>query len=112
MGIEHLFSTPVVIQDQAFVDDEFGMRRLGAWATTATVLGWFDSNLRRSGEQIDNRDQAESDGLLFLPAGTPLSATSRVVINGLTYQIFGIPAPIPVPGGIHHIEVRIKRYTG
>lgn len=112
MGIDHLLTTPITVMRQTYIDDEFGDHRRGPWETNATVNGWFDSNLRRAVETVTTRDEANSDGVLFLPAGTDILPTDRVEIGGLLYQVFGVPAPIPMPGGTHHIEMQIKRYIG
>jgi len=112
--LENIFTVPIIIQRAGFTVDKYNNPGID-WSNTTetTVSGWLDTNQRRMGEQETNRDALESDGNAFLPAGTDVLGTDRLIINGVTYQVYGIPAPVPRPGfGIHHIECRIKRFSG
>lgn len=107
-------TTPITVQRQSFVSDKWGDRRQGTWSDLTTVNGWADTNLRKSNEAVSDRDEAENDGIVYLPAGTDVLDTDRLVISGVIYQVFGQPATIPVPygSGQHHLETRVKRYRG
>jgi hypothetical protein len=106
------------IQRQATVSDAYGQDRLGAWSTIATVNIGLDLNNKKVTETINNRDEANSDGLCWLPAGTDILPTDRLVVTVLAityiFQVFGPPS-IEVDlrdGSIHHLECRIRRYVG
>ena len=111
--LQSMFTITFQIQRQSVVTDAYGANRPGTWATHSTVLGWLDTNLKKEFENILNRDEQESDGLCFLPPDADVVGTDRLVANGVTYQVFGIPALVPGRyGAIDHIECRIKRYAG
>ena len=112
--VSPIFNVPIDIQRQTLVSDEYGDNRQGAWATVYSVLGWADTNLKKETENIQNRDASNSDGLCFLPTGTDILDTDRLLINGFTYQVYGVPAPIndPRDNSTHHLELRIRRYVG
>ncbi|MEU7096057.1 hypothetical protein [Kitasatospora aureofaciens] len=114
MSLDQIFSISITIQRAGAAKDRYGNVGLD-WSnpTSTTVLGWLDTNQRKMHEEIRNRDESESDGNAFLPAGTDILPTDRLIINGTTYQVYGVPAPVYRPGwGLHHIECRIKRFQG
>lgn len=46
--------------------------------------------------------------LLYLPAGASLGPQDRVVIDGITYEVDGIPfRPLDGAGVEHHVEARL-----
>lgn len=101
------------IQRQATISDVYGQDRLGTWATIATVNVGLDLNNKKVTETINNRDEANSDGLCWLPAGTDILHTDRIVVLGDTFQVFGPPSIIVDlrDGSIHHLECRVRRYV-
>lgn len=114
MSLENIFIIPIAIQRAGTNVDRYNNPQID-WTNpvVTTVNGWLDTNQRRMGETETNRDALESDGNAFLPAGTDVLGTDRLVINGITYQVYGIPSPVYRPGlGVHHIECRIKRFSG
>lgn len=114
MSLSSLLSIPITIKRAGSSTDRYGNANID-WAhpTLTTVSGWLDINQRRMEEDDKNRSGGEMDGSAYLPAGTDVESTDRLLIDGSTYEIFGIPAPIYRPGwGVHHIECRIKRFEG
>jgi hypothetical protein len=114
MSLDQIFSIPITIQRAGPAQDRYGNINLD-WSnpTSTSVLGWLDTNQRKMHEDIKSRDELESDGNAFLPPGTDVKGTDRLIINGITYQVYGIPASVYRPGwGEHHIECRIRRYQG
>lgn len=114
MSLDQILNIPITIQRAGPGPDRYGNTNLD-WTnpTSVTVNGWLDTNQRKMREEIANRDEIESDGNAFLPAGTDVLGTDRLIINGITYQIYGVPAPVYRPGwGLHHVECRIKRSEG
>ena len=114
MSLYPIMNLSIEIQRQSTVSDAYGDDRLGPWATISTVNGWLDLNNKKVIEVISNRDEANSDGLCYLPAGTDVLQTDRIVVNSTTYQVFGIPSLIidPRDGSVHHIEMRVREYRG
>ncbi len=114
MSLDQILNIPMVIQRAGSTKDRYGNSNID-WShpVSTPVVGWLDTNQRKMQEDGKDRDQTESDGNAFLPPGTDILGTDRLVINGSTYQVFGIPAPVYRPGwGLHHIECRIKRFEG
>src|SRR6266550_887635 len=98
--LQSMFTITFQILRQAKISDAYGDNRLGDWAVNSIVLGWLDTNLKKEFEQIANRDYAISDGLCFLPPDTDITDVDRILVNGITYQIFGIPAAVPGRRGV------------
>ena len=110
-----IMNVPIEIQRKTAVNDAFGNSgNRGTWETINTVNGWLDTNIKKVIEIIQDRDESNSDGVCYLPAGTDIVSTDRIVALGLTYQVFGIPSGIvdPRDGTINHIELRVRRYVG
>jgi hypothetical protein len=85
------------------------------WSWTADpVPALFQQ--RSSAEQLDNRDEVTTSGVLLVPAGTTLSAESQVrlaSLPGVTWQVMGDPNQLTAPGGRPtHIEALIQRISG
>lgn len=85
-------------------------------ATTTIVDGWFESDPVFAGdsELLDHRNGEVTEAVLFLPAGTSVTASMRVTIVGEAdmFEVDGPPNHVWSPAGEHHIEVRLKRVTG
>lgn len=114
MTIQAMFTIPMVVQRAGLTADRYGNAGID-WAhpVSTNILGWLDTNQRKMGEDDKNRSGADSDGNAFLPPETDIRSSDRLIINGQTYEVFGIPAPVSRPGwGLHHIECRIKRFEG
>lgn len=79
-------------------------------ATTTTVKGWVS---QRSGiEDRDHREAQASDWVLFLHAGTTITALDRVTWSGITFEVDGPPNPAWSPRGEHHLEVPLRVVVG
>lgn len=65
-------------------------------------------------ELLSNVDLTQSVWKLFAPAGTGLTATDAVRVDGLTYEILGDPQqwPDPVTGAVDHTEFWLRRANG
>ena len=114
MSLDKILAIPITIVRAGSAPDRYGNTDID-WThpTETTVSGWLDTNLRRMGEQERDRDELESDGNAYLPAGTDIRGTDRLLIHGVTYQVYGLPSPVFRPGwGVHHVECRIKRFQG
>jgi len=63
--------------------------------TEATVACWVEQT-QRSEDTVDTDQQAETYRL-FLPAGTVVSGSDRLTVNGSTYELIGPPWPAVNP---------------
>lgn len=90
--------------------DELGVP---TWIETpVTVPGCF-LQPSDTDETLGNVDTVISHFKLFAPAGTPLTSTGRVVVDGVSYEVRGDPMPWSDNRGIpHHIECYLRRATG
>lgn len=111
MSISHLLTQSVTIQRAGTRTDGVGDTQPD-WSTPVEteVLGWL-TQLSAS-EVLGNRDAQVSDWRLFLPADTTINAGDRVVANGITYEVDGLPANRPTPRGPHHLEAALHAVVG
>lgn len=102
--------TATVITRTPGAKDELGVP---TWTeSTVTVAGCFLQPLETE-ETLGNVDTVISHFKLFAPAGTPLTSTGRVVVDGVSYEVRGDPMPWADIRGIpHHIECYLRRATG
>lgn len=82
----NFMTIPMTIQRAGATADRYGNESID-WSspTSISVLGWLDTNIRRMGENTEDRDLLESDGTAFLPAGTDIKGTDRIVVGAVTY---------------------------
>lgn len=115
MSIAQIMTIPMTIERAGHGPDRYGNAGID-WTnmTTTQVVGWYDANVKRfMHEDLKNRDSVDSDGIVYLPAGTDILGTDRLVINGQRYEVFGVPAIIQTPTyGVHHVECRVKVFHG
>lgn len=82
------------------------------WDTAAesTTSGWLAQ--QSSIENRDGRNATSSSLVLYLPAGTVITARDRVRIDGTTYELVSEPLSAWTPRGEHHLEVFVNLVTG
>lgn len=114
MNGEHLLSQTAIVTDRTplVVDgelsrDEFGV--VQTVETTRTVRCWTAQTA--SGE-FPPIAEATSDG--FFPPCDPISSTSKVTVNGLTFEVVGPPAQLinPRNGEPALVLAVLRRTTG
>ena len=105
----------IIIRRAGATKDRYGNTNLD-WSNPADsdpLPGWLDLTPTKAEEKDKNRTDATSDGIAFLPSDADVRATDRLVIDGVVYQVKGLPSPVYRPGyGIHHFECRINRAEG
>lgn len=111
MSLAALLVRPVTIVHPVVAEDRNGARQV-SWsgATTTTSRGWL-SQVDAS-EDIVHRDGELTRWVLFLPAGTDITAQDRVTIDGATFEVDAPPHPAWSPRGEHHLEVQLRRMEG
>ncbi|MGH6656627.1 MAG: hypothetical protein ACRDVE_15665 [Actinocrinis sp.] len=113
MSIERLFVRSVTVLDGVDVPTGYGNATRLDWSnpTPRITKGWLGPYSGESENALD-RDQQMADATLYLPADDPITALSRVQIDGVTYQVTGPPSPPFTPRGPHHVEVDLKIVKG
>lgn len=114
MAIEDLFVTHVTVLNPGTATDRYG-NDVDDWTTPTTIetSGWLQDLISRRPrpghgvESLDGRDTLTSPHQLFLPADVAISGYSRVVIDGITFEVDGPPATARTPEGPHHLEVQL-----
>lgn len=79
--------------------------------TTTTVSGCFWQP-RATQEQTGGQDIVTADAFLSMPPTADIRATSRVVFQGVTYEVRGQPELHHTPAGPHHHEVELIQVKG
>lgn len=79
-------------------------------ATEADAIGWLAQV--SSTEVVDGRNSTSTMLVLTVPAGTPIAATNRVRIDGVTYEAISAPVAAWTPRGEHHREVMLRVVVG
>lgn len=98
----HLLNQSVTVQRRASGTDDYGQPS-GAWTTNATTQGRIARN--KTSETTGETQAVVSTQTVFLPVGTDIKATDRLIIESVTYNVEG--QPYDAHG--HHLEVQIKR---
>lgn len=64
-------------------------------------------------EQLSNVDQVTTRLHLYAPAGTPLTVTDAVIVDGVTYELDGDPQTwTDARGRPYYLDCLIRRATG
>jgi len=73
-----------------------------------------DGNGTSGNEQVQGKDMVIVGLSLLLPAGTVVTATDRIVVNGLSYEVTGEPGHFssPFTGLDPGVLVGLTRVTG
>jgi hypothetical protein len=74
------------------------------------ATGWFTREATT--EVVDGRETIVSDWSLSLPPDDPIGKYDRVERNGTVYTIVGDIERGEMPGGVHHLVVRLRSFTG
>lgn len=76
------------------------------------VLGYLEQ--RTSAEHEQDRDTTTADWTCYLPAGTTIGPTDRVVYGALRFEVVDNPWPVwnPRTAQVHHIEVQLRTEAG
>lgn len=77
-------------------------------ATSTVTKGWL-SQASSQEPTSPGRVAEVTTWQLYLPAGTDIEASDRVVIDGTTYEVDGPPNRARRPSGEHHVEARLRR---
>lgn len=113
MGVpEHLLTQEFTRVRPASSTDSYGNTRLdwGVVASRVTAMGWLEQTARTEPE-TPGRD-ALSQAWLLITNYADIRGRDRIEYAGITFEVDGPPAPVPVPGGIHHYEANLTVVSG
>lgn len=80
--------------------------------TSTTVSGCFWQPRGTQEETLGERDLVTADAWVSMPATADIRPTSRVVFEGVTYEVHGQPSLHHTPAGPHHYEVELTQVRG
>lgn len=63
-------------------------------------------------EDHDGREARATGWLIYLPAGTDIVATDRVIWDGATFEVIGAPNRAPDRRTEHHVECDLRLVEG
>jgi hypothetical protein len=113
--IEQLLNQTATIQHRAVTGtDAHGNPTTGA-ASSDTVDCYLEQRRQATLNEVEGRqDTAEAFWNLFLPVGTTIDHTDRVVVGGVTFEVVDIPwaAVRATTGAAHHVEVTLRATEG
>lgn len=106
----------VTVLTAAFIENRYGRYIVDPdWgnATETDVPGCLFAPQSTS-EDNDGRTAVLVGARLYLPAGTILGSTDRVVIRGATYELDGEPSiwADPFGSGLDGIEAQVRKVEG
>ena len=65
-----------------------------------------------SSEQEDQRTTVTTTWRAFLPGGTDLRATDRLIWDGRTFEVVGEPDVWTIDGEAHHVQASLRLIRG
>lgn len=109
MSIERFFTTCVTIIEPGSASDGYNGAALD-WDNPRSArreMGWLTQV--NTTEQIGGRDITVTGFQLTLPACTSISSKARVLSDGVTYEVDGLPDSTPQTlSGRSHVVVRLR----
>lgn len=113
MSIDRLFVADLEVLDAPLAVDGYG-DQAPDWsaATRRRVRGWIDQQARQEVRDGAAREAEVSSWIVYLPAGDPITASSRVVYDGATFEVDGQPNRARTPRGPHHVEASLRLVEG
>lgn len=112
MSIGGLFNQPLSIQRRGVTGtDEYNNEVTGTTATVATV-GYVEQTEAK--EVTVDRQTFVTDWRVFLPEGTAIDGSDRIVHGTKTLEVVGAPHEVwnPRAKRTHHLEIRAREVTG
>lgn len=111
MSLAGLLCHEVTILRPATVEDRYGdqvktLTGARRWSSLARVVQ--TSRV----EDRDGREARVTDWLCYLPASTDITALDRIVWNGLTFEVRGVPNRAPDRRSEHHVECDLELVEG
>jgi len=112
MSLETFLTSTVTILTPAWVTSARYNSERADWdhASEVDTTGWLTET--STSEDLNGRDAIVTGWRLFLPAGTEITGSDRVVVDGATFEVEGQPHSATTPAGEHHVEVSLRRVVG
>lgn len=110
--IERFYVRTVTVTNPAVVAGPGSSTELDYDAgTTTTLRGWLHQ-LTEDELQSATRDAAIATHVLRVPTSAPITARSRVTVDGRPYDVIGPPGEAWTPRGEHHLRVSLRSVDG
>lgn len=111
MSLASLLTRSVTILTPGTTTDRYHNDVLDwASATEASAKAWVSQ--ASAAEDHDHRDATVTTLAATFAADAPLTPQSRVVVDGQTYEVVGVPNVAYTPRGAHHTECQLRAVTG
>lgn len=112
MSIEYWLRQTVTVLNPGSTTDPYGNVTFD-WGnpTTTTEKGLLEPT--QSTEVTVGRDTVTADFLLFLKVDSAVTALSRVQVNGVTFEVVGLPGVFDQGSpSTQHVEARLVTFQG
>lgn len=63
-------------------------------------------------EELIGRDSTTTVAVVLLAPSDPITSKDRVQVEGVTYEVDGVPDAMNGRNGVHHIQVRLRDVEG
>lgn len=112
MSIARLLNQSLTIQRRSSTStDEYG-NEVHTTTTSTVTVGYVE---QATAEEVTvDRETYVTDWRVFLPAGTAVDGSDRIVYGSKTLEVVGAPHEVwnPRTRTTHHIEARAREVTG
>ena len=100
---------PLTLQTRTTTVDAYGATVADTW-TNSTITGWMEP--RNATEDNDAGRTGDVSEYLLITNASTVTARSRIVDGGSTYEVVGNPWPRRRATGVHHYEATLRLVTG
>lgn len=111
MPLANLLTRTVTILTPGTTTDRYN-NIVADWTapTERSARAWFAQ--QTSTEDHTQRDAQVTEGTATFAPDVGLSASDRVVVDGATYEVVGVPNVAWTPRGPHHVEAHLRAVVG
>lgn len=113
MSFRDLLVREATVIQPGETQDRYGSRQPD-WSAPAlenTERCWLNQQ-GSTEDRAGGRDAVIVDAIYFAEPGSAVTAASRVIVDGTTYEVVGRPRSAWTPRGEHHIEADLKAVSG
>lgn len=111
MSFLRRLNQPITVLTAGSKVDRYG-NTVVDWTTPASRAA--DAWVVQTGsiEELIGRDSTTTVAVVLLAPTDPITSKDRVQVNGVTYEVDGVPDTMNGRNGVHHIQVRLKDVEG
>lgn len=110
MSLESLLTQTVTVLDRSEgAVDDYG----NPVVTFSSGTDYLARLEQTAGTEITSgRETLVADWTLYLPPDAEIHGGSRVLADGVTFEVIGPPAKQRTPRGVHHIQANLRHVEG